>query len=78
MASELGLDPFLGPGVMVTNVGRGFALNAGLRPGDMIRAVNGQDIRTVRDLVGIATQQGGQWKVTISRGGQDITAQFRT
>ncbi len=78
VASELGLDPFLGPGVMVTNVGRGFALNAGLRPGDMIRSVNGQDIRTVRDLVGLATQQGGQWKVTISRGGQEITAQFRT
>ncbi len=33
VADELGVDPFLGRGVMITNVGRGFAMNAGFRPG---------------------------------------------
>ena len=78
VADELGLDPFLGRGVLVTNIGRGFAMNAGLRPGDLIRRVNGRDIATVRDLTNVLGSGGGQWQVTIERNGQEITANFRT
>ncbi|RZJ78518.1 MAG: PDZ domain-containing protein, partial [Brevundimonas sp.] len=78
VADELGLDPFLGRGVMVTNIGRGFAMNAGLRPGDMIKRVNGRDVATVKDLMGIIGAGGGQWQVTIVRNGQEVTANFRT
>ena len=78
VADELGLDPFLGRGVMVTNIGRGFAMNAGLRPGDMIKRVNGRDVATVKDLIGIIGAGGGQWQVTIVRNGQEVTANFRT
>lgn len=78
VADELGLDPFLGRGVLVTNIGRGFAMNAGLRPGDLIRRVNGRDIATVRDLTSVLGSGGGQWQVTIERNGQEITANFRT
>ena len=78
VADELGLDPFSGKGVLVTKMGRGFAMNAGLRPGDVVRRVNGRDINSVRDLVGIVSSNGGQWQVTIVRGGQEITANFRT
>ena len=78
MADELGLDPFLGKGVLVTNIARGFAMNAGLRPGDLIRRVNGREINTVRDLTAQLGQSGGQWQVTIERNGQEVTANFRT
>ncbi|MFN3515419.1 MAG: Do family serine endopeptidase [Phenylobacterium sp.] len=78
VADELGLDPFLGRGVMVAGVGRGFAMNAGLRPGDIVRRVNGREIRNVRDLVSVVGSGSGAWQVTIERNGQEITANFRT
>ncbi|HEX5378911.1 MAG TPA: Do family serine endopeptidase [Phenylobacterium sp.] len=78
VAEELGIDPFAGRGVMVLKIGRGFAMNAGLRPGDLIKRVNGRDIVSVNDLKGVLATQGGQWQVTIVRGGQEITANFRT
>lgn len=78
VADETGVDPFLGPGVMVAGIGRGFAMNAGLRPGDMIREVNGRKISSVSDLAAAVAQGGSAWQVTIERNGQTITAQFRT
>ena len=78
VAEELGLDPFLGRGVLVTNIGRGFAMNAGLRPGDVIKRVNGRDIGSVRDLSAVLGAGSAQWQVTIERNGQEVTANFRT
>ncbi|HEY9234998.1 MAG TPA: PDZ domain-containing protein, partial [Phenylobacterium sp.] len=78
VADELGLDPFLGRGVLVTDISRGFAMNAGLRPGDLIRRVNGQEITSVRDLTGVLGRGGAQWQITIERNGQEVTANFRT
>jgi Do/DeqQ family serine protease len=78
VADQLGVDPFLGKGVLVTNIGRGFAMNAGLRPGDLIKRVNGRDIATVRDLVSAVSGDDRQWQITIERAGQEITANFRT
>ena len=78
MAEELGLDPFSGPGVLVSKVAGGPAAQVGLRPGDLIRAVNGRDIRTVRDLSGAVTGAAATWQVTIERNGQQVTATFRT
>ena len=62
---------------MVIRVGRGFSMNAGLRPGDMIRSVNGREIRTVRDLVAAIGGGSATWQVTILRNGQPVTANFR-
>ena len=67
-----------GRGVLVTNISRGFAMNAGLRPGDLVRRVNGREIGSVRELTGVLGGGGGQWQVTIERNGQEITANFRT
>jgi S1-C subfamily serine protease len=53
-------------------------MNAGLRPGDLIKRVNGRDIATVRDLVAVLGAGGGAWQVTIERQGQEVTANFRT
>lgn len=76
VADELGIDAFGRPGVLVTNVGRGFAMNAGLRPGDFIREVNGRRIDTVRDLADAIGAGGRVWRVTIERNGQTISAVF--
>ncbi|MDP3854040.1 Do family serine endopeptidase [Phenylobacterium sp.] len=78
VADQLGLDPFIGRGVLVTNIGRGFAMNAGLRPGDLVKKVNGRDVGSVRDLMATIGGGGSQWQVTIERGGKEITGNFRT
>jgi S1-C subfamily serine protease len=79
VADELGIDPFVADGgVLVTKVGAGIAAEAGIRPGDLIREINGRKVRLVGDLRGVLS--GGAtdgWAITIQRGGQLITAQFR-
>jgi Do/DeqQ family serine protease len=77
VAEELGVDAFAGPGVLITKIGRGFAMNAGLQPGDMIRAVNGRKINSVSELVAATSAGASTWEVTIERGGQQITGRFR-
>jgi S1-C subfamily serine protease len=77
VADELGADPFLGKGVLITGVEGGLAAQVGLRPGDLIRGVNGKDIRTVSDLAAAMVQTGHAWSITIQRGGQMVTANFR-
>lgn len=77
LADEAGIDPFAAPGVLVTGLGRGFAMNAGLRPGDIIRKVNGQRVLSVKDLAGIIATPSRAWEVTIERDGQQVTATFR-
>ncbi|HEX5775670.1 MAG TPA: DegQ family serine endoprotease [Caulobacteraceae bacterium] len=77
-ADELGIDPFNGPGVLVTRVGAGFARDAGFQPGDMVSQVNGRDIRDVRDLASVLSANTRIWRVTVQRGGRSITADFRT
>ncbi|MGA0606850.1 Do family serine endopeptidase [Phenylobacterium sp. VNQ135] len=76
VADELGLDPFSGPGVLISGVGRGFAVGAGFRPGDMIRSVNGRRVETVRDLVTALETPSRGWQISLERGGQTITANF--
>ena len=74
-AGELGLDPFL-RGVLVTSGGQGIAARAGFQAGDIIRAVNGRVVNTTADLAAALSGDLGGWRVTIERGGQQITAQF--
>jgi Do/DeqQ family serine protease len=78
VAQDLNVDPFAGKGVLVTKIAQGFAMNAGLRPGDFVREVNGRAINTVADLASVSTGTGRTWAVTIERGGQRITARFNT
>ena len=80
VADEIGVDPFAGKGggVVVTRVAQGFAQQAGLKTGDLVREVNGRQIRSMADLNTVLGQGGRVWRVTIQRGGQIITAAFRT
>ncbi len=79
VADQLGMDPFASShGVMITKVAGGLAANVGLRPGDLVREVNGHALTAVGDLTAALTDQGsGVWSLVIVRQGQVITAQFR-
>jgi Do/DeqQ family serine protease len=77
VADELGIDPFGGTGVLVTDAGAGIGRSIGLRRGDIIRGLNGQRIATVRDLAAATAQPQRAWQVTIERDGREVTATFR-
>jgi S1-C subfamily serine protease len=74
VAEEIGIDPFGRAGVLVMKTEDGVANRLGVRPGDIIRAVNGRDIKTVRDLTGAVVTPARSWQLTIERNGQQITA----
>ena len=76
-ASDLGLDPFAGTGVVVTGVAGGYAGNLGLQPGDFVRQINGVAITSVAQLVATLAAPADGWVIVIQRGGQMITARVR-
>ena len=77
-AIELGADPFAARGVLVTKLtDDSLAASVGVRPGDMIRQINGREIRTTADLQDALTAGGRAWRITLTRGGQQITGDFR-
>jgi Do/DeqQ family serine protease len=84
LAEELGLDPFrFESGMLVYRVPRGsIASRLGLRPGDIVREVNGAVIRTARDLeLSIQKGQSGAspaiWRLAIERNGERIETSVR-
>lgn len=80
LAEELGLDPFrYESGMLIYSVSsRTIAGRLGLQPGDIVREVNGQTIRTKNDLEGAIRQSEqnprAQWRLAIERNGQRIEA----
>jgi len=78
LADELGADPFAGRGVVVMRVQAGFAQQAGFRAGDLVREINGREVRSTADLSAAVAARVRVWRVTIERNGQTISAQFRT
>jgi Do/DeqQ family serine protease len=78
-AQSLGVDPFAASrGVMVTKLAEGaLAQGVGLQPGDVILAVNGRQVRTTSELQAALGTGAGAWRITIQRGGQEITGDFR-
>ena len=76
LADELRLDPNA-EGVVVTAVADGSeAQSIGFQKGDIIVSVNNQKIAKPADLARIAGAGGRQWRITIMRGGQQISVMF--
>ena len=76
LADELQLDP-QAEGVVITAVADGSpAQSIGFQKGDIVVSVNGQAIGKPADLERIAGTGGRQWRVTIVRGGQQISVMF--
>jgi len=74
LAEELRLETEA-KGVVVTDVQDGStAQSFGLQKGDIVLAVNSAKIETTQDLVRIVGQPSRLWRLTIQRGGQQISA----
>src|SRR5499433_2945798 len=73
LADELRLDPSA-EGVVVLDVGNGSpAQSFGFRKGDIVLTVNNQKIASPRDLERATAQQSRVWRITIRRGGQQMS-----
>jgi Do/DeqQ family serine protease len=73
LADELKLDSSV-EGVAITNIADdGFAANVGFRKGDVIVEVNGQKIGRTADLEKVAREPSRLWRITVVRGGQQIS-----
>jgi Do/DeqQ family serine protease len=73
LADELKLDSSV-EGVAITNIADdGFAANVGFRKGDVIVEVNGQKIGRTSDLEKVAREPSRLWRITVLRGGQQIS-----
>ena len=73
VADELHLDADT-EGVVVTDVGDGTAAqNVGFQKGDIVLAVNDQKIARSSDLEKAAKERPRIWRITVVRGGQQIT-----
>jgi Do/DeqQ family serine protease len=73
LAEELRLESG-GDGVVIVDVADGsIAQTLGFKKGDIILAVNNQKIARTRDLDRVAREQTRQWRITLVRGGQQIS-----
>jgi Do/DeqQ family serine protease len=73
IADELRLDPSI-EGVIVVDVANGSpAQSMGFRKGDVVLSVNNQKIAKTRDLERATAQQSRTWRITIRRGGQQMS-----
>jgi S1-C subfamily serine protease len=76
LADELRLDT-QAQGVVIVGVADGStAQTIGFQKGDIVVSVNNQKIERSADLDRIARAGGHQWRVTINRGGQQISVMF--
>ncbi len=76
LADELHLDAQT-EGVVITEVAEGSAAQSvGFQKGDMVISVNNQKINKPADLERVASAGGRNWRITILRGGQQISVMF--
>ncbi|WP_306120256.1 MULTISPECIES: DegQ family serine endoprotease [unclassified Roseitalea] len=67
-----------GEGVVITDIERGApAMRAGLRPGDVIVAINGTRIADVGDMISVTDSDRRSWRYTINRYGRVINQFLR-
>ena len=76
LAEELRMDVDA-KGVVVTEVESGSTADGfGLQKGDVVLMVNSVKIETTHDLVNVISKPNRLWRLTIQRGGQQISATF--
>jgi Do/DeqQ family serine protease len=73
LADELRIDSGV-EGVVVTGLADdALAANVGFQKGDIIVAVNGKKITSTRELAEVTSERSRLWRITILRGGQQIS-----
>jgi Do/DeqQ family serine protease len=76
LADELRLDP-QAEGVVITGVADGSAAQSvGFQKGDLLVSVNNEKISKPADLERVTNAGGRNWRITILRGGQQISVMF--
>jgi Do/DeqQ family serine protease len=76
LADELRLDPQT-EGVVITAVADGSAAQSvGFQKGDIVVSVNSQKIAKSSDLERLSNAGSRSWRITIQRGGQEISVMF--
>lgn len=75
VASEFDLSLQL-EGVLVTEVSA-WSARTGLRPGDVLLAINGAQINSTADVETAAKAGGRSWTIDLNRGGQAVRLRFR-
>lgn len=79
LAEENGLDPFTrGSGIYVHSVTRGTISRNYFRPGDIIRVVNGRQVRTIAQLQEMLRSPARSWEIEIERNGRVIRGTVRS
>ena len=77
LADDLRLDPST-QGVVIVDIANGSpAQSLGFQRGDLVLSVNNAKIAKTRDLERVAGQQSRLWRITILRGGQQMSVEFR-
>jgi len=77
LADELRLDPST-QGVVILDIASGSAAQSlGFQRGDLVLSVNSAKIAKAKDLEKIAGQQSRVWRITIMRGGQQMSVELR-
>ena len=76
VADEFGL-PLEAEGVVVLDPGP-FGARVGLRRGDLLRAINGQGLRTSATAADILGRAAPRFAIEVQRGGQRLLLRFRT
>ena len=69
LAQENGIDPLL-EGVVVLTTGRSYASRYGIRPGDVLREINGIPIQRVVDVEAALVRANGYWRIALERDGR--------
>jgi len=76
LAEELRLD-FSSTGVAITGIGDGsIAQSLGFQKGDIVVSVNNTDIARTRDLERVTREPSRAWRITIQRGGRQMSVTF--
>ena len=74
---EMNLDGVAKDGVVVRDVARGSIAERFLRVGDVLLAINAEEVRQVADLRKLVEKGADQWRLTLRRGGRVITVNVR-
>jgi Do/DeqQ family serine protease len=66
--------PFAAKGVVVVSIADNtYSSSYGLQPGDIVRAINGVDIKSVAELKHALDSANGRWEMVIERGNQRLS-----
>ncbi len=76
LADQLRLDPGA-EGVVVVDVANGSIGQRFFKTGDLLLTVNNQKMTRTSDLDKLTRQQTRQWRITIRRGGQQMSVELR-